>query len=93
VNHDRLSALQCIFGSNTEFPSNSVKVTYWRTQLRRWGQYTPDKGSGNIMILTHTCGGRATHDPSDHPGKPSAHDYYMLVDAVLTVVLSQGLET
>jgi len=33
------------------------------------------------------------HDPSDHPGMPSAHDYYTQVDAVLTVALSQGLET
>jgi hypothetical protein len=33
------------------------------------------------------------HDPSDHPGMPSAHDYCMQVDAVLTAALSQGLET
>jgi len=56
-------------------------------QLRSIGLY-PD-----VTILTHTCGGRAMHDPSDHPGMPSAHDYYMQVDAALTVALSQGLET
>jgi len=33
------------------------------------------------------------HDPGDHPGMPSAHDYCMPVDAALTVALSQALET